>query len=248
MKRKAFALLGFVILGLGLMALSVRKSDPIVIYNPSESAPVGWYLVVDRKQVFVGDVVASWLPQEAADFANKRGYLPKDIPVIKTVAAGPGDTYCVEDQMLKLATDWSVPILHIDGQGRALPALAGGCRSLSAGEYLLISERVLTSFDSRYFGPVGRDNIIGRAEYGGDIRGLFGWRSGQEGWARALGVQGKIKGDSATRGVTPCLHIDFYSAVDVATAPRLSGINNACCRIGPRHFTIVHDCSRDYPR
>ena len=38
-----------------------------------------------------------------------------------------------------------------------------GCRRLGADELFLIATDSAASFDSRYFGPVTRDRVIGRA-------------------------------------------------------------------------------------
>jgi len=47
-----------------------------------------------------------------------------------------------------------------------------GCRVLKSGEYLIISPDVQTGFDSRYFGPIGSNNIVGVVEYVGDSKNL----------------------------------------------------------------------------
>ncbi|PMU85654.1 S26 family signal peptidase, partial [Pseudomonas sp. GP01-A4] len=38
-----------------------------------------------------------------------------------------------------------------------------GCRGLGASDYFLLARNVRASFDSRYFGPVAADSVIGRA-------------------------------------------------------------------------------------
>ena len=45
-----------------------------------------------------------------------------------------------------------------------------GCHVLKAGEYLIISPDVQTGFDSRYFGAIGSENIIGVVEYLGNAK------------------------------------------------------------------------------
>ena len=47
-----------------------------------------------------------------------------------------------------------------------------GCHVLKEGEYLLISPDVQTGFDSRYFGPVGIENILGAVQYLEDSKNL----------------------------------------------------------------------------
>jgi len=45
-----------------------------------------------------------------------------------------------------------------------------GCFVLKSDEFLLISPDVQTGFDSRYFGPVGREKILGRVKYLGNLK------------------------------------------------------------------------------
>ena len=57
-----------------------------------------------------------------------------------------------------------IPVLGQDVLGRDMPQKSG-CIVLKSGEYLLISPDVQTGFDSRYFGPVHSENILGVVEY-----------------------------------------------------------------------------------
>ena len=138
---------------------------PKFLYNPSESAPIGWYLVDQTADINTGDMVAAWLPHEAETLASDRHYLPSNTPVIKSVWAGPGTKYCIEEGWFK--TDGRPPlrILSLDSQGRALPVSSETCRRVSAGKYLLASELVDNSFDSRYFGEVDGSLVLGRVRH-----------------------------------------------------------------------------------
>ena len=49
-----------------------------------------------------------------------------------------------------------------DAQGRPLLPWRG-CRRLAADELFVLSETSPASFDSRYFGPITRERVIGRA-------------------------------------------------------------------------------------
>jgi type IV secretory pathway protease TraF len=51
-----------------------------------------------------------------------------------------------------------VLVLTQDGDGRPLPRWEGD-RTLAPGEFFVVSDRIPTSFDSRYFGPLTRDQI-----------------------------------------------------------------------------------------
>ena len=139
---------------------------PVWLYNPSASAPVGWYRLGKRDQLKTGDQVAAYAPDWARKLAHERDYLPLKFPLIKTIWAVGGDTICYEKSELRAPKRPVVQILEQDGLGRELPRMEG-CLTLKADDYLLISPDVQTGFDSRYFGPVPEGNILGRVDYWG---------------------------------------------------------------------------------
>lgn len=147
-----------------------RPSVPRLIYNPSDSAPVGWYRLHSYQAVGRNDFVAAYVPVDAASLAVERQYLPSGIPLIKTVWATTGETVCHRDGMVEIAGREPLAVLAQDSMGRPLPSRQG-CYTLSKDEVFLVSTDVQTSFDSRYFGPVRREQILGRVEYLGRLRG-----------------------------------------------------------------------------
>ena len=72
----------------------ISPSTPRIIYNPSPSAPVGWYRLNVDTIPETGDLVAAFVPISAADLVVERHYLPPDIPIIKTVWAITGVEIC----------------------------------------------------------------------------------------------------------------------------------------------------------
>ena len=119
------------LLGSALIALPATGLLPsILLYNPSQSAPPGWYRIEALEHVSRGDQVVSNLPQEAAEFASQRGYLPRGIPVIKTVAALEGDTVCETGSVLEINDVPTVRMLAADKAGRPLPSPWRICRRL----------------------------------------------------------------------------------------------------------------------
>jgi len=78
--------------------------------------------------------------------------------LIKRVAAAAGDRVCRDGDRLALAgAAYRVPAR--DRLGRSLPAWSE-CRVLRPAELFLLGDTE-TSFDSRYFGPVRRADVIG---------------------------------------------------------------------------------------
>jgi conjugative transfer signal peptidase TraF len=134
---------------------------PLLLLNPTDSAAHGLYFLEPVDAFARGDLVAAALPEEAATLAAERGYLPLGLPVIKTVWAAAGDRVCAEAGRVSAPGRPDLVALPHDRSGRALP-LWSGCRFLNPGEVFLVSDEVSTSFDSRYFGPVGTESVLGR--------------------------------------------------------------------------------------
>ena len=220
-------------LGSALIALPATGLLPsILLYNPSESAPQGWYRIESLEYVSRGDQVVSNLPQEAAEFASQRGYLPRGIPVIKTVAALEGDTVCDTGGVLAINDVPTVRMLAADKAGRPLPSPWRTCRLLLPDEVLLLSDRTQESFDGRYFGAVRKTDIIGRAVW---MDSAVQARS--EGMRRQLRgrTECKIKAHGANQGPLPCLHIDFYGSIPEDIVPSSERMLNDDDRIGWLH-------------
>lgn len=148
----------------------VRPSVPQLLYNPSPSAPVGWYKLRPNEYAQRGDLVAALAPVNGAVLALERDYLPPNIPLIKTVWAVSGERICHVDGQVLVQGRPELIVLKHDVLGRPLPSRSG-CYELLKDEVFLVSTDVQTSFDSRYFGPVKRENLLGRVEYLGNFKG-----------------------------------------------------------------------------
>ena len=146
-----------------VIALPVAMTSPIrLVYNPTASARLGWYAVVPVTTPRVGDVLLAHLPSSAALFADNRRYLPKSVPILKRVGAVAGQRVCVRNRVLRVDRELPVRLLERDGIGRPLTPWRG-CRELNVDELFLLSHDSPASFDSRYFGPIPKRLVIGRA-------------------------------------------------------------------------------------
>ncbi len=103
------------------------------------------------------------LPPEAMSLAAQRGYLPANVPLLKTVAAMAPQLVCMFGDQVRIDGELVARHMRWDQQGRALPSWQA-CRRLVDGELFLLSTTSPESFDSRYFGPVSADTVIGRAQ------------------------------------------------------------------------------------
>ena len=147
----------------------VRPTVPRLLYNPSPSAPIGWYRLRPDEVVKKDDLVAAQLPAEGAALASERRYLPPNIPLIKIVWAGGGEEICHTNGQVLVQGRPPLIVLKHDALGQALPSRSG-CYQLLKDEVFLASNDVQTSFDSRYFGPVKREFLLGRVEYLGRLK------------------------------------------------------------------------------
>lgn len=149
--------------GLPVFALAIAsvESLPIkLIYNASESAPIGLYWL-DDQPAERGDYVLVRVPDRGRNLVVERGYLPPDIPLIKRVVGADGDVFCRRNREI-LIDGVTVAVAQIsDGLGREMPVWSG-CHVLHERRVFLLQDHP-NSFDSRYFGPVDRSLIIGRA-------------------------------------------------------------------------------------
>lgn len=141
----------------GMPASTVR-----LLYNPTDSAPRGWYWLRPDTAFSVGDEVLVVLPAPIAKLAADRHYLPTGVPLLKRVGAHGGQQVCLHDRVIRIDGDAVAIALSHDTTGRPLP-LWTQCRSLSSDELFLLNPAKKASFDSRYFGPVVVSSVRGRA-------------------------------------------------------------------------------------
>lgn len=133
----------------------------LLLWNVSASTPRGLYRVFPGGKIHRGDSVISSLQEPYRSLAARRGYLPLGVPLVKRVAAGPGDRICARGAGVLIDGRLAAVRKKVDTEGRKLPAWSG-CIDLHDGEYLLFGDSS-ASFDGRYFGLTRSQQIIGRA-------------------------------------------------------------------------------------
>lgn len=157
--------LTFSLIAFALMAISfsvLAKPLALLLWNASASAPIGLYARVPADHLSVGDLVIVKPPAPLASFLEQRRYIGHDVVLIKRVAALGGQSVCRIDRLIAIDGKPLGFAQSNDHLGRPLP-IWQGCQVLAVSQVFLMTTNVPASLDGRYFGPLDRKTIIGRA-------------------------------------------------------------------------------------
>jgi len=122
LRRRGYAL-AVLIGAVGLT--TVQPLRPMLVWNASASAPLGFYSVTAPHDLAVGDMVIARLPAAWRGLADARRYLPATVPLVKRVLAAPGDTVCALGQEIFLNGRRVAARRSADGAGRPMPWWTG---------------------------------------------------------------------------------------------------------------------------
>lgn len=159
------AILGTISMTVVAMFGTFGKQVPWLVYNASASAPLGFYRVENRLPRR-GEIALVEPPALVEVMLYERRLLPRSIPLVKQVAAVGGDEVCRikgdGKDAITINGQSAAEALDKDQEGRPLPQWQG-CLRLAVGEFFLLQPHP-RSFDSRYFGPVLRCDVLGVAQ------------------------------------------------------------------------------------
>jgi conjugative transfer signal peptidase TraF len=161
-RRRTIAAAGSAALVTALIATLLWTPSPRLVWNASASSPIGLYHVGPASGARPGDMVIAWPPESARALGAERHYLPRNVPLVKRVAAAAGDTVCAIGEAI-----------YVNGRLRALRRAADpserpmpwwtGCEEVHQGDLFLLTPDVPEAFDGRYFGVTRGDLVVGRA-------------------------------------------------------------------------------------
>lgn len=134
---------------------------PRLVWNGSPSAPVGFYAIGQPERFAAGEMVLARVPLAWRRLAGERRYIPVNVPLVKRLAAGPGDRVCALGPGVFVNGTRVAERRRTDPRGRTMPWWKG-CVTLDASHHLLLMDHP-HSFDGRYFGPTRKSDIIGKA-------------------------------------------------------------------------------------
>ena len=143
-----------------LLLASVFSLPEKLIWNRTNSAPIGLYWLSDRPLTLDSWAVVS---ADSADalWARQRGYIGKHWPLIKRVRGRPDDMICRENETILINNVIVAQTRNGDSLGRDLPNW-NGCFTLADEEYFLLNDHP-NSLDGRYFGATHLSDIAGSA-------------------------------------------------------------------------------------
>ncbi len=144
-----------------IAAHTLANHRPHFIWNASASVPIGLYSIAPLDRIEVADLVLVLPPEPLAGFLAERGYLPRNVPLIKRVLALPGTPVCRRGTTIVAYDHAYGEARATDRLGRPLPVWQG-CRTLAEGEVFLMNWDAEDSFDGRYFGPLPVSAITAR--------------------------------------------------------------------------------------
>jgi len=159
LRRRAVAL------GCGIAAMAmtiILPPRPVLVWNASASMPVGLYRISSADTVAVGGAVLARVPASLRALAARRHYLPSTVPLVKRVAAGPGDDICAFGRAIWINGRRAAERRAADRAGHTMPWWSG-CMRLRGHALFLLGGDTPESFDGRYFGPSDARDIIGKA-------------------------------------------------------------------------------------
>jgi conjugative transfer signal peptidase TraF len=148
--------------GASFAAIALFDPLPRVVWNASASAPTGLYRIEPVRDPPHGALVAVTPPAPLARWLAERGYLGERVPLLKHVAAKPGQRVCRIGAVVSVDARPVAIARERDGRGRPLPTWQG-CRTLGVGELLMLNPDHADSMDGRYFGPLPASTVLGRA-------------------------------------------------------------------------------------
>jgi conjugative transfer signal peptidase TraF len=139
------------------------KPAPTLVWNASESVPIGLYRVQPAGKLTVTDLVVAMPPEPLATFLSEAGYLARGVPLMKRVLALPGQTVCRKGLVIRVDGIEMGLARERDSRGRPLPDWQD-CRVVAKSDVFLMNWDEPASLDGRYFGPIAASSIIGRAD------------------------------------------------------------------------------------
>ncbi|PKP80388.1 MAG: S26 family signal peptidase [Alphaproteobacteria bacterium HGW-Alphaproteobacteria-18] len=155
LSRVNLLLLAVMMTGIGL---AVLRPQELVLYNPSESLPKGFYVQTEG-ELTLGAIVTIRSVDAAPEYAARRNFTDTGDRFLKRIAAVEGDTVCADVSLIRINDVQVAERAETDPAGDPLPSW-NGCVTLAGGEVFLLGDHP-GSFDGRYWGLSQRADLTG---------------------------------------------------------------------------------------
>ena len=152
---------GVLLMAILLVTVIALKPLPRLIWNASESVPIGLYWI-EYRQPNLGEIAVLKPPEWVQLITDERNYLPNFAWLLKPVVATNRAIICRFGRLIFVNGNLVARAHLHDKLGRILPTWKG-CKALRSDQVFLLSKHI-DSFDGRYFGPVDTALIIGTAK------------------------------------------------------------------------------------
>lgn len=145
-----------------LLSFANFVDGPWFVLNETESVSTGLYWLDDDVELAVGDLVWLEVPAPVAELVRERGYLPAKGKLLKRVVAREGASWCVDgDRRFVVESESHGEAFLFDTLGKPLSPIQG-CSVVPPGHVLVAGDHP-RSFDSRYFGAIPIQSVVGEA-------------------------------------------------------------------------------------
>jgi len=149
-----------------LLGLIILDFSHIIYFNIfTHSLPYGIYMKM-KGVPKRGEYAATCLTRDIVKYGIARNYLAQGdcdtgtVLVLKIIKGLPGDHFVVKNRFFEL-NGYSYPIMENDSSGRFLDSFYKKNEvELEKGKYILLSDFVKNSWDSRYWGPVSIEFLL----------------------------------------------------------------------------------------
>lgn len=128
---------------------SLEFFGQIIFLNQTASMPTGIYVKILSDKFKIGDIIVLYSKD-------------KNCNLLKYIAAHEGDEYCLDFESTLWVNGFPVAQKSIVKYHSDLPAQSL-CQTLKKDELLVLGEHP-NSYDSRYFGPIKREQIIAQVK------------------------------------------------------------------------------------
>ena len=131
-----------------------------LIFNWTESLPIGFYWLERGAEPSRGDLVAFPIPDDVRGLVHERRYVPDGAFLVKPVVALAGDRVCSDGGVFTVNEEVIGRVLTEDRAGRPLPH-PDFCETVKNGD-LYVASKNPRSFDSRTFGSIPARAVRGK--------------------------------------------------------------------------------------